>query len=57
MELHTRVFIGQLLATSRLLEIREKLNRKVKYRVIAEEYGINICSIADIKFRRTWKHI
>jgi len=45
------------LSNQQVLEIREKLSRKVKYKYISEEYGIDICSLSDIKFRRTWKHI
>jgi len=40
-----------------VLEIREKLSNKVKYKEISKEYGIDICSISDIKFKRTWRHI
>ena len=45
------------LKTEQVLEIRKMLKDKVKYKVIASLFEIDICSIADIKFRRTWKHI
>lgn len=45
------------LKNDQVIEIRKLLNKKVKYREISEKFGIDICSIPDIKFRRTWKHI
>ena len=45
-----------LLNDEKVLKIRELLKIK-KYRAVAKEFEISIGSIADIKFRRTWKHI
>jgi hypothetical protein len=45
------------LTNEKVLEIREKLKSKITYRELAEEFEVDICTISDIKFRRTWKHI
>lgn len=46
-----------ILDDHKVLEIRRLLMEKTKYREISEKFGIAIRSVADIKFRRTWKHI
>jgi len=46
-----------ILNNEKVIEIRKLLSEKMKYREISEKFGIAIRSIADIKFRRTWKHI
>ncbi len=46
-----------ILNDEKVLEIRRLLMNKTKYREISAQFGIAIRSVADIKFRRTWKHI
>lgn len=40
-----------------IIEMRKLMDKEISYKEISDKFGINIRSIADIKFRRTWKHI
>lgn len=61
LELST-VFKGEdkptaILNNVKVLEIREKLANGAKNIDLAKEYGVDDCTISQIKHRKKWKHI
>jgi len=48
---------GVKLTPEKVLEIRERLNRKEKQKDLAVEYGVSHHTIRDIRYRNTWRHL
>ena len=48
---------GRKLTPKKVIEIRERLNNKEKQKALAEEYGVSLYTIKDIRYRHTWKNI
>jgi predicted XRE-type DNA-binding protein len=40
-----------------VIKIRILLERKVKQKIIASQFGVNKATISDIKTGKTWSHI